>query len=603
MLVLLVGLVGIMAAKAPAALEARIERRLSAAWGGPVEVERVTVSWSGPTITAHGLRFEDGVRLEVEVERLELELVWSELLRGDSRPAITVHGPRGSLEARAAPDRERPAPEPSEFESLTVTDGALEVTLETTGGPVLVSLTEIQAQVDPRVSAGGSSAMDLAVHLEGSLGAEGRVRIDGRVSSRAPAEAWSAAFELERFELSSLNRLWLDIIEMDVDHGYLSLDGHLTRSPSRVHGRIRPRFEEISMLGAGEEALHPMAEALFGHMLMGARSTIPIDRPVTEDQGSSLSELVRTDWKTIIQDVIRHGYARRLSKLEGFRASIGDVRVDFSRGMLQLLGVRLELDEPLIDIPFASIERIDVVFDPEVADSRARAYKHVTLWRPTLTFASGLTGAETQITFDDTWIDTISAIPFKTRDLLVHEGRVELWDFRGEEPLNISITEIELVGEEMATDLHPMGGRGARIAATGWVLDQAQASLDILYEPRMVVPNVGIKLQLDSIDLRSLAPALQVFADVDPVSGRVGFAASIDAHDYRVNASVVPDVFRPKIRTFEGRHMLRRFIIERALRRLQSRSLELNYSMDPGEGVLHEFFTELIKGIFRGNRQ
>ena len=59
--------------------------------------------------------------------------------------------------------------------------------------------------------------------------------------------------------------------------------------------------------------------------------------------------------------------------------------------------------------------RVDVVFDPAVTRAGAPAYKHVTLWRPTFTFATGVEGSDNQLQFDESWLDTISAIPFPTR--------------------------------------------------------------------------------------------------------------------------------------------------------------------------------------------
>ena len=238
-----------------------------------------------------------------------------------------------------------------------------------------------------------------------------------------------------------------------------------------------------------------------------------------------------------------------------------------------------------------------MVFDPEVA-TEAPAYKHVTLWEPTLTFVSGVEGVETEIKFDDTWIDTISAIPFQTRDLTIHEGRVDLWDFRSEEPISVSVTEIELVAEEMATDLHDPGVRGAQLSATAKVLDEAHASIHVVFEPGAPTPNIDIDMMLEPLQLTSLAPLLRVFAGVDAVSGHVGLAANIDVYRGRVKASVSPDVHRPKLKPLGREHMLRRIIISSALRRLRARGLELRYSMEPGQGVLHEFFPELLKAIF-----
>ena len=599
-LLLLSGAAGFVVKQAPEFIKARMEARLSEGWGAAVEVDRVEVGWSRLSIDAYGVRLDDQTRLQVEIDSVEIDLSWDDLW-DSPRPRIVVSRPVILFEAKPAPVREQPEQDLAAFESIEIIDGSLELVLSTQRGPTSVELAGISATVENRTSAASARpiALDLDISAHAAIGATGELRVEGRTSSATPATAWSVRFELERFELSALNRLWLDIVEMDVDRGFLNLDGELSRSPTRLRGRIRPRFEEVTMLGADEQALHPMAEALFGHMLMGARSTISIDREMTGEP-SSLSELLETDWQTLLQGAIKRGYARRLSTLRGFTAAIGDVRVDFGQGLLQLFDVVVDTEDPVIDTPLVSIDQVDVIFDPAVTQAGSRAYKHVTLWRPTLTFATGVEGSNNRLQFDESWLDTISAIPFPTRDLVVHEGRIDLWDIRHDEPVNISVSEIELEGQEMARDLHPAGVRGARLDATAVVLDEADASVHVVYEPRAAIPNLDMDMKLEPLALTTLAPALQVFVGVDAVGGHVGLSAHLSARNYEITAKVVPDVQRPKLRTLGRGRALRKMIIGRALRRMQSRMIDMRYSMEPDEGLLNKFFPQLIQAVFLG---
>lgn len=581
---------------APEHVRARIEARLAERFGGGAEVERVHIDWAQLIIEAHGVRFDDAERFEVDIERLEIELTLHDLLRGPARPAVRVYHPVIAFEAKAAAPREPSPRDAQAFSSIDIVGGSLALTLPTRRGPAFLDLTEITAHVlaQPEDSPG---TLDLGVDASARIGDEGSLRIHGRASSQAPAKAWSMRFSLERFELASLNQLWLSIIEMDVDRGYLGLQGELRRTPSRLHGRVQPRFEEVSLLGANEDALHPMAEALFGHMLMGARSTITIDRAMSGDR-SPLPELLDTDWRTLFQTTIQQGYARRLSTLRGVRASIGDVRVDFGQGLLQLYDVAVDDDRPVLPVPLVTIDRVDVVFDPSVTDAGAPAYKHVTLWRPTFTFATGVEGSESRLRFDETWLDTISAIPFPTRNLVVHEGRIDLWNLGVEQPVNVFVEDIEIRGREMARELHPAGVRGAELSATATVLGESSASVRMVYEPRAAVPNLDMDLRLDPLALTTLAPALRAFVGVDAVGGAVGFSASLSARDRVVEASVVPEVTRPKLRPLGQGLLLRKIVIGRALRRMRSRMLEFEYEQDPDEGMLRGFFPQLIQAVF-----
>jgi hypothetical protein len=581
---------------APKFLEVRIERRIGREWGTYCEIDDLDVVWAGLTIDIHGLHFDDGERLKVDIPRMEVALSWGDLVVGTVRPAVVIHEPVVAFRSKPAPERSPSEQGLAEFESVEVVGGSLSIELPTVPEPTVLDLVDVGLRIAPHDGGGSVPLMDLGAEIRARVGQRGKLHAHGSLSSKNPGEAWSFEFGVEAFELAPLNRLWSQIIEMDLEGGVLGVRGHLTRSPERLRGRVQPRFSDIVVLGAEEDARHPMAEALFGHMLMGARSTIPIDRAMTEGSNSSLPELLDSDWKTIIGQLIRKGYARRLSTLHGFRATIGDVQVDFAKGLLQLFDVVVDAEDPVIDIPLITIARVDVVFDEEVTDARARAYKHVVLHEPTLTFATGVAGADNQIQFDESWLDTISALPFATRDLVVHGGRIDVWDLRGE-PVNIQVGDIELQGNEMARDLHRSGTRGASLSATGTVLGEARVSLQLVYEPKSAAPNVALSAYLEPLALTTLAPALQVFVGVDAVGGQVGFTVNLDARDHNVKASIIPDVREPRLHSMHG-YRLRHLLLAKALRRLRGRLVEFEYTVGPGDGLLHEFFPALIEGVF-----
>lgn len=581
---------------APGIVERRIEERIGKAWGAHCEIEYVDILWSELEIDIHGLHFDDGERLKVDIGLMEADLAWRDLAVGSVRPAVVIYEPVVAFKAKPAPERPPSQQGLPDFESVEVIGGSLTIELPTASAPTVLDIHDIAVVIAPHDTLTSGPLMDLRAEVDARLGQHGKLHANGSVSSKSPGEAWSFDFSVTRFELAPLNRLWSQIIEMDLERGVLGLRGQLARSPERLRGRVQPRFDDIVVLGAEEDARHPMAEALFGHMLMGARSTIRIDRAMTGDRSSSLPELLDSDWKTIIGQLIKKGYARRLSTLRGFTATIGDVEVDFSKGLLQLFDVVVDAEEPVIEIPLITIARVDVVFDKEVTDADARAYKHVVLHEPSLTFATGVSGADNQIHFDESWLDTISALPFATRDLVVHKGRIDVWNLRGE-PVNIEVGDIELQGNEMAGDLHVRGSRGASLSATGTVLGEAGVSLDLVYEPKSAAPNVALSAYLEPLALTTLAPALQAFVGVDAVGGHVGFTVHLDARDRSVQASVIPDVRGPRLHSMRG-YRLRRLLLAKALRRLRSRLVQVEYTVGPSQGLLHEFFPALIEAVF-----
>jgi len=577
------------------AVRSRLEERM----GTEVAVGDVEIHWSRLAASVQDIHFDDGW-LEVGIGEVEADLSWRALVRSDIRPDIFVRQPELILRADRDPEQKAKGDDGKldMFHELTVEGGSFHVQLTTPSGMTDFAIEDISATLFNETV--GSSQMGTHVEAAAKLPEGGSLSVEGQMSGTQPRLAWRFRFDVDQLALTPFNRLWTDLVEMDVESGTLSVEGELLRTTDHLRGRIHPAFENLVMLGDNEDAAHPIGEALFGHMLTGANSTIEINRALAAGSTLTFEELLATDWKQIVAALIQRGYTRRLDTLVGYEAVIGDVEIGFGMGMLTLLDVKLVKDNRKIDEPFVSVPRIDVMFDKAVAERGAKAYKHVTLWEPRLTIIAGQTGEESQIRFDERWIDKISALPFKTRSLTVHDGQVEYRDERHEYPVRFFVNGIELEGTDMAEGIHPLGTRGARLNGKATIMGVTDATVDVAFEPKAEPPNVDLDLSVAPMPLTEINPLMVTYAQVQADDGAIGLAAHITAQNLQVQASVSPTILAPKLRAVEGsRYKLRHLMLERRLRKLRGRSIDLDFVMEAGEGILHEFFFELMLGAVR----
>lgn len=578
------------------AVRTRFEERMET----PVEIDAVEIHWSRLAVSLEGIHFDDGW-LEVDIGEVEADLSWRALVRSDVRPNIVVRQPEIVLSADRDPDQKEKSEDGGKldmFNTLTVEGGSFHLRLTTPSGTTELVIDDIAATLFNETV--GTSQMGTHVEASARLPEGGTLSVEGQMSGTQPRLAWRFRFDVDKLALTPFNRVWTDLVEMDVESGTLSVAGELLRTTDHLRGRITPAFENLVMLGDEEDALHPIGEALFGHMLIGANSTIEINRALAAGSTLTFEELLATDWKEIVAALIQRGYTRRLDTLIGYEAVIGDVEIGFGMGMLTLIDVKLVKDNRMIDEPFVSVPRIDVMFDKAVTKRGAKAYKHVTLWEPTLTIIAGQTGEESQIRFDERWIDKISALPFKTRSLTVHDGKVEYRDERHEYPVRFFASRINLEGTDMAEGIHAPGVRGARLTGNASIMGVTDATVDVAFEPKAEPPNVDLDLSVAPMPLTEINPLMVTYAEVQADDGAIGLAAHITANNLDVQANVSPTILEPKLRAVEGsRHALRHLMLERRLRKLRGRSIDLDFTMEPGEGILHEFFFELMLGAVR----
>jgi len=583
---------------APGIIHDRLEARLQERLGPAAQVGEIELHYLSLALTIHEISLESG-RVGVDIDAAEIDWPLRALVRSDVRPAVVLHRPRVVYTTDREPKPKDDQPTRLDlFDSLQIIDGSVQMEVTTPSGATVAGMTEIEAMLtNPQF---GSSQMGTRLNLEAELPGEGHLRLEGQVSSTQPRLAWRLRFDLRRLKLSDFNNLWMDIVEMDVESGSLSVRGELLRTTAHLRGRITPRFDGLVLLDPNEDARHPMGEALLEHMLVGATATIDVNQDLEAGSTLTFNKLLATDWRMLVAALIKRGYSRRLDTLDGYEAEIGDVEIDFGMGLLTLYEVQLINESLAVDVPFVSVPRIDVMFDRQVTERGAKAYKHVTLWEPTVTFVAARKGSESQIRFDERWVDKISALPFKTRDLIVHDGRVEFRDHRHAEPVHFFVSDIELVGAEMAADLHAPGFRGARLSGSCKLMGVGHATIAVAFEPRAPLPNLDLDLFLPPLSLEVLNPVLRTYAEVEADAGALGFSAHISARNLHAEASVVPTVVGPKLHSVEyARKKFRHVMIERRLKRLRGRAVDVEFEMEPGEGVLHEFFPAFLVAALR----
>ena len=582
---------------APVAIAWTLERVLSERVDAPVEVAEIDVDVLQPGFVATGIRTlsDDGVA-QLEIERVDATWAWREIVRFDLRTRIALASPHVvvDLDASRAKVPTMKGVEIDRLASLEITDGVLDFAIDTASGRSELRVSDVQASL---VASSWEAARHADLDVSARVGETGTLAVTGRLASAVASQEWELDLTIDDLDLRSLGAVWLDLLEMDVEEGRLDVKGHLRRVRERLRGELSPRFEGIRFRGREESASHAMGAALFGHMLAGAESTMEIDREIGTSTGATLSEIFDTSWEELIAGIIQRGYSRRLSTLRGYDAKIGDVDVDFAEGLIVLHRIVLTRKSRRVAVPFLSVERLEVLFDPQVAAADGEeAYKHIVMWKPELTLVKGLDEGRSQLAFDPDWVDKISAMPFKTRDIIVHDGRISYWDETEEEAVRFFVSDVEIVGTEMARGLCEKGTRGAMLSGTGKVQGLAETSLVISFEPAADVANAAVSFTVATVPLEQLEPLLRAKAGIEVEDGAFELQGSVLAENRHVDATFEPRIYGVRLAAVAGPRVreLTKNLLENRLRRLGGRTLKIEYDYGPDEKAFGSFASMLV---------
>ncbi len=574
---------------APWVLKLWISARLGVALGVPVHIDRVELAlWAG-TVTVRGIEAAPAAETSastVRVDALTLRWDWGEQLGGVLAVDVEVAGLDATLDLHRPWPAVRPASGAANLarlRSLNLVGGEVDVVMAA-DAPPLLTLTELQASLVEPLTAMRTEAMTTRFSLSARAGEGGRLTIEGAVAPVASASTWTLHYALDSLDLRALNPLFQAVFEMDVEHGRLSLTGALTVGMGRMRGHIIPRFDDLQLLGRGEQRVrHPMAEALFSEMLSGADLPIDIDRPAGATGDSPLpllAELGKIDAHKMLTQIILQGFIRRVATIDGYEAGASRADVDFPAGRLSFHDVTLTRSGGEVGRPFVHVARLDIVVEPSAVDHDVTTYKKISLHQPTLIFVTGVNDARSQLTIDPDWQEKVSVLPYPTDRLEVFGGRLEYRDDTTEPPTSFFLSELEVRADRLGRARVGTKRRGATLVGRARVMDLSRLAIDAEFSPGVVPLDVAVRIGLDPLPLDQLNELLRGRFGVDISAGTLALAVDLDAHDDHLRGTVTPALRRVRVlgsREIEVEHPLRELLLERRLRRLDGVGLEIDY--------------------------
>jgi len=564
-----------------------VTARLGAALGVSVYVDDVDLDlWAG-AVSLRGIQAAPAAEASastVRVEALTLRWGWDDLLHGVVAVDVDLSGLDATLDLHRpwpAADADRREGSLGWLRSVNLVDGTVGVVLAADEPPIL-TLTELQARLVETLTAMRTEAMTTQFSLTARAGEAGHLTIGGSIAPVASAATWTLRFALEELDLRALNPLFQAVFEMDVEHGRLSLTGELTVGLGRLRGHIQPRFDELQLLGRGEQRVrHPMAEALFSEMLSGADLPIDIDQPAgAAGESPMLAEIGKIDAHKMLTSIILRGFIRRVATIDGYEADASRAEVDFPAGRLSFYDVTLTRSGGEVDRPFVHVGRLDIVVEQSAVDHEVLTYKMISLHQPTLIFVTGVTDARSQLTIDPDWQEKVSVLPYPTDRLEVFGGRLEYRDDTTEPPTSFFVANLEVRAGNLGRAKIHAKRRGATLTARARVMDLSPLAIDAMFSPGVVPLDLAVRIHLDPLPLDQLNELLRGRFGVDISAGTLGLAVDLDAHEDHLVGTVTPALRHVRVlgsREIEVDHPLRELLLERRLRRLDDVALKLDY--------------------------
>lgn len=250
--------------------------------------------------------------------------------------------------------------------------------------------------------------------------------------------------------------------------------------------------------------------------------------------------IVRLALPSVVKWVIND----RLANLDGYYGHVEDVDIALWRGAYQLDALNIMKVGGDVPVPFFSVDETDISID-WWAVLEGQIVAEITMQHPVLNFVSEVSGGEGQMGEGNDWRDVVDdLVPITINRFETHDGEITYRDYQSHPPVDLRLTETEIVAEGLSTARDESASDEDELPARLDMYATAQRSghveihmgLDAFDER----PTFDLDLALEDLRAQELNDMLRAYAGVDAEGGRVFLYSELSSRHGRFEGYVKP---------------------------------------------------------------
>lgn len=236
------------------------------------------------------------------------------------------------------------------------------------------------------------------------------------------------------------------------------------------------------------------------------------------------------------------GYVNKtLANIPGYTGSISDVDIHLYRGAYTIYDLKLDrkaggdLPAPFLDFKQSDLSlQWGALFRGEVVGD-------VTLYEPTINFATGRSGTTTQTGAGTDWTVPIKELmPLDINYVEIRNGKIAYKDFSTKPEVDLSIYGLNA----RVTNLRNVDDKNAALpstlVATGTSIGKGNLRVDGKLNILRPIPDMDITAKLESIHLPAMNSYARAFAGIDFNSGNLNIYSDLTVKNGIVSGFVKP---------------------------------------------------------------
>lgn len=231
---------------------------------------------------------------------------------------------------------------------------------------------------------------------------------------------------------------------------------------------------------------------------------------------------------------------KTINDIPGYSGSVRDVDIALFRGAYVIHDLKLNRKVKDIPTPFLDFKKSDLSLQWG-ALFRGEIVGDVTLYEPTINFATGRSGATTQTGAETDWTVPIKELmPLDINLVQINDGTIAYKDFSTKPEVDLSIYNLNA----RVTNLRNVEDKNAALPsdlhATGTSIGKGNLRIDGSLNILKRIPDMDIQAELESVNLPAMNSYVRAYAGVDFNSGNLNIYSDLNVKDGQVSGFVKP---------------------------------------------------------------
>jgi hypothetical protein len=225
--------------------------------------------------------------------------------------------------------------------------------------------------------------------------------------------------------------------------------------------------------------------------------------------------------------LLRDYLNKRGSELPDYKLNIHWIQINPIACNIQLEDLVLQKKNNAIPVPFFTARKVLVAMQwTQLIHLSLRS--NITLLQPVVNFVNGPTAETSQTILEPEWVTTVKQlVPLQINQFKIHEGTIHYYDFHADPQINLPITDLELVADNLTNTTQSKDLMPQTVTITCHPLKTGSLEAHLSVNVDLKQPTFAEKVAIDNVPLPALNAFIAKYLSVYAKSGYFTFRSEM----------------------------------------------------------------------------